>query len=76
MLYEVVIGNYQDDSCRSKLVLSYSELVKNKSLETFLSIDSNFEYIQSINKPNIFVHAWDEVEYEKLGKIRNQISTF
>jgi hypothetical protein len=76
MLYEVIIANYQDDSCRSKLVLSYSELGKSKSLETFLSIDGNFEYIQSINKPNIFVHAWDEVEYEELGKIRNQISTF
>ena len=76
MLYQVIISNYQDDSCRVKLVLSYSELIKNKSLETFLSLDNSFEYIQSINKPHIYLHAWDHKEYDELGKIRSQISKF
>ena len=73
MIYEVIIGNFLDDTTLSKLILTRNE-VAHKDLKLMLGIEDEFEYIMNIKKPDIFVSAWDEKDYYELNEIRNLLN--
>ena len=74
MLYEVIIGNYCDDSTKSKLVLSYDSLdIVAKYIKTMITIDDG-EYVHEIIIPKICLSAWTPEEWDELAEIRKQLT--
>jgi NADPH-dependent 7-cyano-7-deazaguanine reductase QueF-like protein len=74
-MYEVIIGNYLDETTFSRLILSYENLDhKTEMLADFVGIDKDSEYIIEVKKPKIFINSWNEQEYNKLDEIKNLLS--
>jgi NADPH-dependent 7-cyano-7-deazaguanine reductase QueF-like protein len=75
MMYEVIIGNYLDNSTDNCIVLSYEKLEKgNPTLEDFIGLDKENEYIIEVRCPKIYINSWNEQEYNKLDEIKNLLS--
>jgi hypothetical protein len=72
ILYEIIISNYQDDSNRSELFLSFVHLSKDHfSVKSMAGIDPNYEYISAVKLPKIHNFAFDEEEFDKIDAIIN-----
>ena len=73
-LYEVIIGNYSDDSNRSELLLSSVHLSKDHFLLKSMNvIDPDYEYISAVNLPKIHNFAFDEEEWDKIEAVINTL---
>jgi hypothetical protein len=70
ILYEIIICNYQDDSNRSELVLSFVHLSKDHyALKAMLDIDPDYEYVSAVKLPKIHNFAFDEAEFDEIEAV-------
>lgn len=77
VLYEIIIGNYGDDTNFSKLVLSNEPLCKNNiniySIAKISESEKDWYYIIDVKAPSIEINAWDDVEFNQLDNLRQQL---
>ena len=71
MLYEVILANYCDDSCKSKLILSYGPI--DKKTATYILGLTDDEYICEIKRPGISLSVWSEKEIDELEEIKKNL---
>lgn len=72
-VYEIVVGNYLDDSNYSKLVLSEEPLtMENANINAIAQIKPDWEKIVSVKVPQLIMNAWTEEEWNEMSDIKNK----
>lgn len=72
-LYEVVISNIDSGKRRSVLILSNESLTEgNPNIKSLIGEKAD-EFIVKIQKPDIFINAWDANEFNELDRIKKQL---
>lgn len=72
ILFEIVIGNNLDDTTKSIMVLSNDDLfIENKdTLSVIVGINSEYDFVKEVKRPNVIIHAWNESDFWELDNIK------